>query len=91
MEIAIPYDPSRSISHVRKHSRALLGMLVRSRIRELVFNCVELIAGGSEPKRKKEKRKKKNRNKREEMMKFVRQKKKKQKRSWQRETFARDI
>lgn len=38
-----------------EYSRALLDILVRSRIRELVFNCVELIAGGSEPKKKREK------------------------------------
>lgn len=43
-----------------EYLRALLGILVRLRIRELVFNCVELIAGGSEPK-KKEKNKTKQR------------------------------
>lgn len=40
-----------------EYSRALLGILVRSRIRELVFNCVELIAGGLEPKKEKNKTK----------------------------------
>lgn len=35
-----------------EYLRALLGILVRLRIRELVFNCVELITGGSEPKKK---------------------------------------